>query len=90
MEVSRATRSHPDLDLGASPRATVALYRVAQAYAVLEGRAFVTPDDVKAVAPAVLVHRLVVNLDRSLHGATVEGAVSGILGSVPVPPVAGA
>ncbi|MDQ1323340.1 MAG: hypothetical protein QG587_675 [Chloroflexota bacterium] len=90
VEVSRATRSHPDLDLGASPRATVALYRVAQAYAVLEGRAFVTPDDVKAVAPAVLVHRLVVNLDRSLHGATVEGAVSGILGSVPVPPVAGA
>ena len=89
VEVSRATRSHPDLDLGASPRATVALYRVAQAYAVLEGRAFVTPDDVKAVAPAVLVHRLVVNLDRSLHGATAEGAVAAILGSVPVPPVAG-
>ncbi len=89
VDVARATRSHPDLELGASPRATVALYRVAQAWAVLDGRAFVVPDDVKAVAPAVLVHRLVVNLDRSLHGATAEGAVAAILGSVPVPPVAG-
>ncbi len=50
----RATREHPDIDLGASPRATVALYRAAQAAAVLEGRAFVTPDDVKGIAPAVL------------------------------------
>jgi MoxR-like ATPase len=88
--VVRATRDHPDLDLGASPRATVALYRVAQAAAVVSGRAFVTPDDVKAVAPAVLAHRLMVNLDRSLHGATAEAAVTAILASVPVPPIAGA
>jgi MoxR-like ATPase len=87
--VVRATRGHPDLDLGASPRATVALYRAAQAHAVLEGRSFVTPDDVKAIAPAILVHRLVVNLDRSLHGATAAGTVASILASVPVPPVAG-
>ena len=85
----RATREHPDLDLGASPRATVALYRAAQAQAVLDGRAFVTPDDVKAIAPAVLVHRLVLNLDRSLHGATAAGTVASILATVPVPPVAG-
>ena len=89
VEVVRATRQHQDLELGASPRSSVALYRVAQAAAVLNGRAFVTPDDVKAVVPAVLPHRLVVNLDRSLHGATAEGAVESILASVPVPPNTG-
>ena len=83
----RATRSHPDIELGASPRATVALYRVAQARAVLGGRDFVTPDDVKAVAPAVLTHRLVVGLDRSLHGATAEAALSHVLATTPVPPL---
>jgi MoxR-like ATPase len=89
VEVVRATRTHPDLALGASPRASVALYRVAQAAAVLDGRGFVTPDDVKAVAPAVLAHRLVVDLDRSLHGATAGGAVAAILAAVAVPPLAG-
>jgi MoxR-like ATPase len=87
--IVRATRGHADLDLGASPRATVALYRVAQAAAVLEGRAFVTPDDVKAVAPAVLAHRLMLNLDRGLLGATAEGALAAILASVPAPPLTG-
>jgi MoxR-like ATPase len=85
--VVRATRAHRDIELGASPRATVALYRTAQAHAVLAGRDFVTPDDVKAVAPAVLTHRLVVNLDRSLHGATAEGALAEILASTPTPPL---
>jgi MoxR-like ATPase len=84
----RATRAHPDIELGASPRATVALYRTAQAAAVLAGRDFVTPDDIKAVAPAVLAHRLVVNLDRSLHGATADGALATLLSSTPVPPIA--
>jgi MoxR-like ATPase len=87
VDVVRATRSHPELSLGASPRATVALYRAAQAAAVLDARDYVTPDDVKAVAPAVLTHRLVVDLDRSLRGATAEGAVASILEAVPVPPV---
>ncbi len=86
--ITRATREHPDVDLGASPRATVALYRVAQAAAVLEGREFVTPDDVKSVAPAVLGHRLVIDLDRSLHGATADATIAAILAGVPVPPVA--
>ena len=88
VDVVRATRSHPELSLGASPRATVALYRAAQAAAVLDARDYVTPDDVKAVAPAVLTHRLVVDLDRSLRGATADGAVASILEAVPVPPVA--
>lgn len=87
--IVRATRSHPDVELGASPRASVALYRSAQAGAVLAGRDFVTPDDIKAVAPAVLAHRLVVNLDRSLHGATAESALAAVLATTPAPPLAG-
>jgi MoxR-like ATPase len=90
VDLVRATRAHPDVELGASPRATVALYRTAQAAAVLGGRDFVTPDEVKAVAPAVLTHRLVVSLDRSLHGATAGGALAQVLAATPVPPLDGA
>jgi MoxR-like ATPase len=89
VEITRATRGHPDLELGASPRATVALYRTAQAAAVLAGRNFVLPDDVKAVAGPVLEHRLVVDLDRAIHGATAAAAVERILADVPAPPLPG-
>ncbi len=85
--VVRATRGHPDLQLGASPRASVALYRAAQASAYLAGRDFVLPDDVKAMTAPVIGHRLVVDLDRSLRGASSDGALSEILATVPVPPV---
>lgn len=85
--IVRATREHPDIQLGASPRATVGLYRAAQAGAALDGRAFVTPDDVKALAGPVLSHRIIVDLDRSLRGATAESAIDAILDTVPVPPV---
>ena len=81
----RATRDHADLRLGASPRSSVALYRAAQAWAVLDGRAFVLPDDVRAVAHAVLDHRLLLDIDRELRGATVEGVIDGVLEAVPVP-----
>ena len=87
--ITRATRQHPDLELGASPRATVALYRAAQAAALLAGRGFVMPDDVKAIAPPVLAHRLVVDLDRGLHGATAEAILDSVLATVPAPPVTG-
>ena len=87
VSIVRATRSHDDLQLGASPRSSVALYRAAQAAALLDGRAFVLPDDVRAIAPAVLTHRLVVDLDRSLRGATAESAMAAILDRVPAPPV---
>ena len=87
--IARATRDHPDLQLGASPRATVALYRAAQAAALLGGRSFVTPDDVKAIAGPVLGHRLVVDLDRSMRGLAGESVLAEILATVPVPPVAG-
>ncbi len=85
--IVRATREHPDLQLGASPRASVGLYRAAQAAAVLDGRDFVTPDDVKGLAGPVLTHRLVVDLDRSLRGVTADAIAAAILESVPVPPV---
>jgi MoxR-like ATPase len=81
----RATRGHPDLRLGASPRATVALYRASQAWAALDGRAFVLPDDVAAVAPAVLAHRLLLDLDRELAGATAARVLADVLASVAVP-----
>jgi MoxR-like ATPase len=88
--VVRATRSHADIQLGASPRASVALYRAAQAAAFLAGRAFVLPDDIKAVAAPVLGHRLVVDLDRSIRGASSDAALAEILATVPVPPLVGA
>jgi len=87
VDLVRATRIHPELQLGASPRASVALYRAAQAAAVLAGREFVTPDDVKALAIPVLAHRLVVDIDRGLRGTTAEGVLAEILDSIPAPPV---
>jgi len=80
----RATRDHPDLQLGASPRASVALYRAAQAAAFLAGRDFVLPDDVADLAAAVLTHRLIVDVDRELRGATAAGALAEIRERVPV------
>jgi MoxR-like ATPase len=81
----RGTRDHPDLRLGASPRSSVALYRAAQAWALLDGRGFVLPDDVRAVAHAVLDHRLLLDIDRELRGATVQGVIDAVLEAVPVP-----
>ena len=82
----RATRERPELSLGGSPRATVALYRAAQAWAHLEGRDFVLPDDVKAVTPSVLALRVMVDVDRQLRGATAEDVVEDVLARVPAPP----
>jgi MoxR-like ATPase len=81
----RATREHEDVRMGASPRSSVSLYRAAQAWALLDGRGFVLPDDVRTIAHAVLDHRLLLDVDRELRGATVGGVVEAVLGSVPVP-----
>ena len=81
----RASRARPDVRLGASPRATVALYRAAQAWALLEGRAFVRPADLVALAPAVLGHRLLLELDAALRGRTAATVVAELLASVPLP-----
>ena len=81
-----ATRKHPRLTLGGSPRAGIALLIAAQAAAAIEGRAFVTPDDVKTVAPFVLPHRLIVAPDAEIEGVTAAADVLGeILAAVPVP-----
>jgi MoxR-like ATPase len=81
----RATREHEDVRMGASPRSSVSLYRAAQAWALLDGRGFVLPDDVRTIAHAVLDHRLLLDVDRELRGATVGGVVESVLDSVPVP-----
>ena len=73
MALVRATREHADLRLGASPRSSTALYRAAQAWALLDGRGFVLPDDIRDVAHPVLEHRLLLDIDRELRGATVKG-----------------
>ena len=80
----RATREHPDLQLGASPRASVALYRASQTAAFLAGRDYVLPDDAVALLAPVLTHRLVVDVDRELRGATAAGALAEIREQVPV------
>jgi MoxR-like ATPase len=74
-----ATRSHPDLILGASPRGSLALYRAAQAYAGLKGRDYVLPDDVKRLAQPVLGHRCIVHPESALRGVEISSLVDSIL-----------
>ncbi len=83
--VVRATRSAPALTLGASPRAGVALLKASQAAALLDGRTFVTPDDVKALARAVLRHRVTVAPELELEGVTADAALGALLDTVEVP-----
>jgi MoxR-like ATPase len=79
-----ATREHPDVYLGASPRGSINLYRGAQAYAALEGRDYVIPDDVKALAVGVLAHRLIVKSQASLREIDPDAIVREIVSQVPV------
>ncbi|HEX2142759.1 MAG TPA: MoxR family ATPase [Candidatus Limnocylindria bacterium] len=85
--VVRATRQHPDVRLGASPRSSVAFYRAAQAWALLDGRDFVLPDDARAIAHQVLAHRLLLDVDRELRGASVGSVLDEVLEATPVPMV---
>jgi MoxR-like ATPase len=79
-----ATRTHPDVYLGASPRGSLALYRTGQAYAALDGRDYVIPDDVKALAEACLAHRLIIKTSSSMHDIEPRQVVEELLGSVAV------
>jgi MoxR-like ATPase len=79
-----ATREHPDVYLGASPRGSINLYRAAQAFSAMEGRDYVIPDDVKSLAVAVLAHRLIVKSQASLREVDPDRIVREILASVPV------
>jgi len=83
VDIAEATRRHPALSLGASPRAALALQRMARARAAAAGRNFATPDDVKALAPHVLSHRLVVSHDSELRGTTATDVIDEILQVVP-------
>ncbi len=85
VKVARATRDHEEVDLGASPRGTMALYHTSQALAALRGRAFVLPDDVKFLAPHVLTHRILISPQTRLRGRRPEEVVAEIVNTVPVP-----
>ncbi len=80
----QATRTHRDLALGASPRGSLGLYRAAQALAVLRGRDYVLPDDVKHLAPYVLTHRLIVKPESALRGRTAAGVLQSVLEETPL------
>lgn len=85
VQVVRGTRRHAGLDLGASPRASLALLRSARALAAIRGRSFVEPDDVKTMGPHVLPHRLVLASQARLRGRDADDVVREILDSTPVP-----
>ncbi len=79
LAIVRATRSHPDVTLGASPRGSLALYKTAQALAALRGRDYVVPDDVKTLVPLTLTHRLIVKPESQLRGRTAQSILAEIL-----------
>ncbi len=83
--IARATRAHASVELGASPRGSLHLYRAAQALAALRGRDFVLPDDVKYLTPFVLTHRLIISAQTRLRGRSAEQIVKDVVDSVPVP-----
>ena len=85
IRIVRATRINPSLDLGASPRATLFLYRAAQAFAAIHNRSYVLPDDIKILALPVLGHRLLISPQSRLRGQTVDSIIQEVLDSVPVP-----
>ncbi len=85
VDVVRATRSHEAVELGVSPRGTLALYKTAQALAALRGRRFVIPDDVKYLAPPVLTHRIIISPQTRLRGRRPEEVMAEIVETVAVP-----
>ncbi len=85
VDLVRATRQHESILVGAGPRATQALIMASRAAAALAGRDFVTPDDVKAMAPPVLEHRLILRPEFEIEGLTVSEVIQQILQTIPVP-----
>jgi MoxR-like ATPase len=85
VSICRATRTNDAFDLGASPRASLALFRAARAYAAIDGRDYVRPDDVKRVTHPVLGHRLLLSSNTQLRGRTADDVLDEILAAVPVP-----
>ncbi|MBT9130693.1 MAG: hypothetical protein DDT40_00328 [candidate division WS2 bacterium] len=89
VNIVQQTRLHKELRLGASPRASLALMRAARALALLEGRTFVLPDDIKRLVKVVLCHRLIIKSQARLRGQTAAEILSQVLEGVPVPVIPG-
>lgn len=85
VELVRATRTHSGVELGVSPRGTLALYRASQAYAAIQGRSYVVPDDIKHMAHYVLPHRMLATSQARLHGRVMDQIITDVLHIVPVP-----
>jgi MoxR-like ATPase len=85
VDLVRATRNHNAIELGVSPRGTLALYRAAQAHAAVHGRSYVIPDDVKQLAKPILSHRMLATSSTRLHGRLMEQIIDDVLHATPVP-----
>jgi MoxR-like ATPase len=85
VSLAEATRRHPHLYLGASPRASITLLRASRALAAAEGRDYVIPDDVKSLTVPVLCHRVIVSADAAMNGRTPETVLAELAHEVPVP-----
>jgi MoxR-like ATPase len=90
VQIATASRQHPDLRLGVSTRGTLALLRIARAYAATDDRNFVTPDDVKTLVAPVFGHRVALSAEAELRGATTDTVMADITDGVPVPRTSGA
>lgn len=84
LKIITATRNHPDLALGGSPRASLALFKTSQALAALRGRDHILPDDIKTLAQAVIAHRLIVRPEAELRGKTAASIVRDVIETVPL------
>ena len=87
VDIVGATRSHSQVEVGASPRGSLALLKVSRARAAMAGRDFVTPDDVKTVAQPALAHRLILKPDPWIRGVRTATVLADVLAQVPVPKV---
>lgn len=85
VEITARTRSHPELELGASPRGTISVFNAARVLAAIRGQEFVIPEYIKYLAPFILAHRVIVKSEALVRGVTSEGVIQEIVNSVPVP-----
>ena len=85
VQIISATRSHAQIVMGASPRGSISLYKMCQAFAVYEGRNYVIPDDVKYLAPYVLSHRLILSSAAKINNISPEEIISEIIKNILVP-----
>ncbi|WDM02853.1 MoxR family ATPase [Alicyclobacillus cycloheptanicus] len=85
VQIVQATREHKSVYLGASPRASIALFKAAQALAFISGRPYVVPDDIQLLAPYVLEHRVLLSAEARLSGVRVDALIQDCLAAIPVP-----